>query len=69
MWQPIATRGDGIGLEDTMKRWWGIRHVRWLYLDFRVHRWAWMCGQVGLGVGRPNESDLRALDAIWRGER
>jgi hypothetical protein len=51
-----------------VKRLWGIRHVRWLYLTWRVHRFAAMCGSFGLGLGYPNESDLRRLDMIWRGE-
>lgn len=52
-----------------MKRWWGIRHIRWFYLSWRVHKFAWECAQIGLGLGIPNDSDYRVLDAIWRGER
>jgi hypothetical protein len=51
-----------------MKRVWGVRHVRWMWLHYRVHRWARIWGSVGIGLGSPNESDLRVLDAIWRGE-
>lgn len=52
-----------------MKRLWGIRHIRCLWLGWRVHRWARMWGECGIGPGVPNESDLRVLDAIWRGEQ
>jgi hypothetical protein len=52
-----------------MKRLWGIRHVRWLWLHYRVHMWAAQWGQMGIGLGYPNEADTRALDAIWRGEQ
>jgi hypothetical protein len=45
-----------------------IRHLRWAWLSWRVHRFAAMCGDVGLGLGYPNPADLRQLDAIWRGE-
>ena len=52
-----------------VKRWWGIRHVRWLWVGYLTYRWAGMCGECGLGLGYPNPSDLRTLDAIWKGER
>lgn len=52
-----------------MKRWWGIRHVRWLIGTYRVHRWAIKWHQMGLGLGVPNEHDLMVLDKIWKGER
>jgi hypothetical protein len=51
-----------------MERWVVIRHVRWLWCSWRVHRWAAECAEFGLGLGIPNPSDLRRLDAIWRGE-
>lgn len=45
-----------------------VRHIRWLWGSWRcrVHarRWA----SVGIGLGIPNESDERVLEAIWRGE-
>ena len=47
----------------------GVRHLRWLYLSYRVHQFASLCGSVGLGLGYPNKSDLDFLDAIWRGEK
>ena len=52
-----------------MKKWWGIRHLRWLWLSYRVHRWAAMWGRVGIGLGWPNESDYQTLDDIWAGRR
>lgn len=52
-----------------MKRWWGIRHVRYFYLTWQAIRWAQMWGQIGVGLGHVNEGDLRYLDAVWRGER
>lgn len=52
-----------------MKRLWGIRHVRWFILSWRVQRWARTWGSIGIGLGIPNEHDLAALDEIWRGER
>jgi len=52
-----------------MAKLWGIRHVRWFYLSYRVHKWARECASVGLGLGYPNESDMHTLDAVWRGER
>jgi hypothetical protein len=51
-----------------MKKWWGARHVRWLWLSWRVYNFAQDMAQCGLGLGIPNESDLRYLDAVWRGE-
>lgn len=45
-----------------------IRHVRWLYLSWRVHRWAASWASLGIGLGVPNESDLRHLERIWKGE-
>jgi hypothetical protein len=46
-----------------------IRHVRWFWLSWRVHRFAAMCGEIGLGMGYANPSDIQYLDAIWRGEQ
>ena len=51
-----------------MKRLWGVRHIRWLWLGWRVHVWAWRWAEMGVGLGYPNESDLKTIDAIWRGE-
>jgi hypothetical protein len=51
-----------------MTRLWGIRHVRYFYLSWRVYRWARQWGSVGIGLGYPNQSDVDHLQAIWRGE-
>ena len=51
-----------------MKRWPVIRHIRFFYLRFRVRQWAWTCGCMGLGSGRPNPADLKQLERIWKGE-
>jgi hypothetical protein len=50
-------------------RQWGIRHFRYLYCRWRVRMWAAHWGGVGIGLGVPNDSDMKVLDAIWRGER
>ena len=50
-----------------MKRLFGIRHIRYFYLHYRALRWARKWGDMGLGLGYPNESDLKYLDAVWRG--
>lgn len=51
-----------------IKRIWGIRHVRWLivaYLMWRHYRsWGELMGYMPV----INQSDVEALDAIWRGE-
>lgn len=49
----------------TVKRWWGIRHVRWLYLSIRFAMW-W--NQMQRFFVAPNEADIRYLDAVWSGE-
>lgn len=51
-----------------MRRLWGIRHIRYWWLSYQVHLWAWRWGQAGIGLGWPNEADLAQLDRIWRGE-
>jgi hypothetical protein len=51
-----------------MKRWFGIRHVRYFYLSWRLthfiafgrNRGLWLCAQ---------ESDLQFLDDVWSGKR
>ena len=52
-----------------MKRLPVIRHIRYFWGMWRVRTWAALWADVGVGLGVPNESDQRALDAIWRGER
>lgn len=49
-----------------MKRWWGIRHLRYFYLSWSFWHW-WE--ETGYLLGAfPNPRDLEYLDAIWRGE-
>jgi hypothetical protein len=57
---------DGPG-EDAMKRWPGIRHLRYYWHRYRCLRHAQMWGRMGIGLGYPNEADLATLDAIWEG--
>lgn len=52
-----------------MKRWWGIRHVRYGYLKWRVIAWAQQMASIGIGLGGVNQSDIDYLNAIWRGDR
>ena len=35
-----------------------IRHIRWAWGSWRVHRWARQCASVGLGLGILNQ-------AVW----
>lgn len=51
-----------------MNRWWGIRHLRFVVLAYRVQRWARIWGAAGIGLGVPNPADLDYLDKVWRGE-
>jgi hypothetical protein len=51
-----------------MKRWPIIRHIRYLVLRARVYEWARWWGDVGIGLGVPNESDLAQLERIWNGD-
>jgi len=49
-----------------MRRWWGVRHLRYVWLWWRLEAWYahWARhGHVGPGV-----NDAAILDAIWRGE-
>lgn len=52
-----------------MHRWVGIRHIRWYWHAYRLYRWVRMWYYLGIGLGVPNEHDLRVLDDIWRGRR
>lgn len=49
-----------------MSRLWGIRHVRWFWLNFRFNLW-WVRTGCLLGAF-PNPNDIAFLDAVWRGE-
>lgn len=51
-----------------MKRLWGVRHIRFVFLSWRIHRWARAWARGGIGLGHPNPADLDWLEAIWRGE-
>ena len=51
-----------------MKKLWGIRHVRYYWLSWKAFSFAQDMAQIGLGLGIPNESDIRYLDAVWRGD-
>ena len=51
-----------------MKRWWGIRHIRWLYGCYQLSRWVARCQNIGLGFSA-SQSDIRRLDAILKGDR
>lgn len=51
-----------------LSRLWGVRHVRFWYLSYQVHRWARRWGQMGIGFGVANEADIAELRRIWRGE-
>jgi hypothetical protein len=51
-----------------MKRLWGIRHLRYYWLRMRIWQWARWWGEHGIGLGFPNEADLRQLDRIWEGK-
>ena len=49
----------------TIKRMWGIRHVRYFYLKWRVLVWAERWGRMGIGLGCPNPSDIEHLERIY----
>ncbi len=54
------------------KRWWGIRHVRALWLSYRLHRWLRELHRATggrIGWAGPNPADVEYLGAVWRGER
>jgi hypothetical protein len=52
-----------------VRRWWGIRHIRWLIAAWQLARWVDQCAELGLGMGVPNPSDVRALRDIREGRR
>lgn len=45
-----------------------IRHIRAMYLSYKLDRWVLQMYIIGLGMGYPNESDLRYIKAVWDGE-
>lgn len=51
-----------------MKRWFGIRHVRYFWLAWRFSRFLRRCQEVGIGFFA-QESDLKYLDDVWLGKK
>lgn len=51
-----------------MKRWPLIRHIRYFWSRMKVYEWASQWGELGIGTGHPNQSDLDYLEAIWKGK-
>lgn len=49
-----------------MKRWWGIRHIRWVWLMLEFNAHMARCRALGLGLF-PQQSDLDYLDDVWHG--
>lgn len=49
-----------------MKRLWGIRHVRWLWLAHALDRHVRRCQELGLGWFASAE-DLNYLEQVWNG--
>lgn len=54
-------------LEGVMKRIWGIRHIRWLWLSWRLAGWVEFCQKTGLGIAA-NQNDIDYLDAVRTGK-
>lgn len=52
----------------SVKRWWGIRHVRWMWYLWRAHVWARRFRKMGLGNGKPSEVDYTIAGLIWDGK-
>jgi hypothetical protein len=63
----LVEAADRMLLKMRPKRWPVIRHVRYWFLAYRVQKWAWTWGQMGIGLGYPNPSDVKQLDDIWAG--
>ena len=50
----------------TIKRVWGVRHVRWAWLSWRF--WSWW-NAIGHYMGAfPSPADLAYLTSVWRGD-
>ena len=47
-----------------MKKWWGIRHIRWWFLHRSVCAWCAAWGALCM-----SKSDEEYLEAVWRGEK
>tara|TARA_R110000772_G_scaffold252889_2_gene368424 strand:- start:438 stop:593 length:156 start_codon:yes stop_codon:yes gene_type:complete len=50
-----------------MKKLWGLRHIRYFYLRYKLNKFLdeWM--SVG-GLPIASKADIDYLDAIWKGE-
>lgn len=49
-----------------MKKLWGIRHVRWFFLNAAYWHW-W--DRVGCRLGSyPSTKDMEYLEKVWKGE-
>lgn len=51
-----------------MRRCWGVRHLRWAWHTWQLYRQVRAWYYLGLGLGVPNDHDLRVLDDIWEGK-
>jgi hypothetical protein len=51
-----------------MLRLWGIRHIRYFYLRYKMNQHYDMWAQLG-SLPVYIDRDYEVLDAIWRGER
>lgn len=52
-----------------MRKLWGIRHIRYFYLKVRVFEAAEQWARMGIGIGHPNDYDIKILEEIWAGKR
>lgn len=51
----------------NLKKVWGVRHIRWFYLSWRLYSHIRHCRSWGLGYfAQP--ADLEYLERVWRGE-
>lgn len=48
-------------------RLWGVRFIRAMVLDYRVHKLAGQFAQAGIGLGPPNQRDIWIIYAVARG--
>ena len=51
----------------NVKRWWGVRHIRWFYHSIRLAQHVEHCRAVGLGIAA-NPADIRQLERIREGQ-
>ena len=51
-----------------MKRLPIIRHIRWMWHSYWCYRYAQEWQSAGIGIGGPNESDLKRLQDICDGK-